>query len=108
MLKDQFEEAMEDAMEPDVETGVDGTVELPKESCFVGDGEYVNVYAASQADVDAVTWLIDSADTRHQYNTEIQQIIDEEAESYLSGQTDLQSAVEHIQDRVTVYLQEQM
>ncbi len=111
MLKTQFEEAMQKAMTPEYTTAVDGdgeTEEVPKESLYDGDSGYLLVYAASRSDVEAVEALVESADTRHQYNTALQEIIDEEAETYFSGQSSLNDTVERIQERITIYLQEQM
>ncbi len=111
ILKTQFEEAMQEAMTPEYTTAVDAdgeTEEVPKGSLYDGDSGYLFVYAASQSDVEAVEALVESADTRHQYNTALQEIIDEEAESYFSGQSSLNDTVENIQERITIYLQEQM
>ncbi|MGN0426322.1 MAG: hypothetical protein ACI4F0_00855 [Agathobacter sp.] len=108
LLKTQFDEAMQEAMKPDMVTDMDETYEMPKQTFYDGDNGYLYAYAASQEDVDAVIRLVESADTRHQYNTKIQEIIDEEAEVYFKGQNNLQTTVDHIQDRVTIYLQEQM
>ena len=50
--------------------------------------------------------LIDSAENKFEYNTEILGIIDEETEAYFVGQKDLDSVTDVIQNRVQLYLQE--
>jgi hypothetical protein len=67
---------------------------------------YIEIYKATQDDVDAVKQMIDRANTRFAYHTEIQYIIDEEAEGYFSGQKELDETVALIQNRVALYLKE--
>jgi len=50
--------------------------------------------------------LIDIADNKFEYNTNILNIIDEEAQSYFTGQKDLKNVAELIQNRVQLYLSE--
>ena len=107
MLKEQLAEAMQQAMEPKIEDAEDGPVELPKDTYYDG-GEYLYAYEAEQADVDAVQKLIESADTHHQYNWGIQNIIDEEAQAYFDGECDVDTAIGRMENRITIYLQEQM
>ncbi len=109
LLAEQLEETFAEAMTPEITVDEDGEEEvLPKDSLYDGTGGYLFVYEADESDVEAVRKLIESADTRHQYNTQIQEIIDDEADAYFSGQSSLESTVERIQERVTLYLQEQM
>lgn len=108
IVQKQFDQVLDDAMAEDYDISEDGHEEKqPKE--FYNDGsETIFVYAATQEDVDSVRRLVESAGTRCEWNSTIQNIISEEAEGYFSGQVDLDSTVEKIQNRVTVYLQESL
>lgn len=57
--------------------------------------------------MDAVIHIIESAEKHYQYNTDVQNIINEEAESYFSGQKDAYTVVNIIQNRVSLYVEEQ-
>ena len=57
-------------------------------------------------EVDAVRKLVEEAENRFEYHPEIQNIINEEAQGYLSGQVDLDRTVEKIQNRASLLLQE--
>jgi len=70
--------------------------------------EYIWVYAATQEDVAAVQRLVESAENRFEPHWMIQNIINEEAEGYFSGQVDLDSTVKKIQNRVSLLLQESL
>lgn len=95
-------EAMADTIrEYDGETYIE-----PKGTYAHGDA-YIEVFAAGQQDVDTVLALIDGAAARYKYNTDIQNIINEEAESYFQGQKDYESVARVIQSRVSIYLAEQ-
>lgn len=108
-LKKQFDDAMQEAMTEDFANSVDGPPERMAKAVFgAGEGETIFIYSASQADVDAVIQLIERAETQYGYNTPIQNIINEEAQSYFSGQKDFQTVAEIIQRRVGIYLSEQM
>ncbi|MCH5341065.1 MAG: extracellular solute-binding protein [Acetatifactor sp.] len=110
-LKAQFDDAMQESMREhfvDSVDSVDGHERVPREVFWDGDGEMISIYAASQADVDAVIQLIERAETQYGYNPPIQNIINEEAQSYFSGQKDFQTVAEIIQNRVGIYLSEQM
>ncbi len=64
------------------------------------------VYAASREEVEAVLKLVESAGNRFELHPVVQNIIDEEAEGYFSGQVDLDRTVDKIQNRVSLLLQE--
>lgn len=103
----QFDKVMAESMEPTMITSVEGTYEVAK-GTYQGKGTYIEVFTATQADVEAVKKLVEEADNRYEYNTEILNIITEEAEGYFVGQKDLEQTTEIIQNRVQLYLQEQM
>ena len=82
-----------------------GSERNPKEHYNDGSGD-IFVYAATPEDVDIIRKLVDSAENRFEPHSEIQSIINEEAEAYFTGQVDLDRTVEKIQNRVTLLLQE--
>lgn len=106
VLKEQFEEVMAQAMEKSYETFEGETYEVARGS-YMDQDTQIMVYEASKSDVDAVRQLIDRAENKFKYRTEIQNIIQEEAESYLSGQKELQEVTALIQNRVGLYLDEE-
>lgn len=107
VVKDQFDQAMASAMEDDFTSAEDGsgTEKLPKESYSTG-GELIAVYAATQEEVDMVRELVARGEKKFELHPMIQNIINEEAAAYFSGQVDLDKTVEKIQNRVNLLLQE--
>ena len=107
IVQKQFDEAMEAAMEDDYTEAADSgrRERLPKGTYTTGD-DHILVYAASRQEVDAILELVKSARNRFDLHPVIQDIIDEEAEGYLSGQVDLDRTVDKIQNRVSLLLQE--
>lgn len=108
VLKEQFEQAMAAAMTEDYGMAEDGRTErIPKDSYHTGK-EYIFIYAATQDDVDAVKALVESAEKKCEIYLTIQNIINEEAEGYFSGQVDLDRTADKIQNRVSLLLQESL
>lgn len=108
MVQERFDEVMEAAMKEDYtesESESGGRERLPKGTYGAGD-EIIIVYAASREEVDVVLRLVESAANRFELHPVIQNIINEEAEGYFSGQVDLDSTVDKIQNRVSLLLQE--
>lgn len=106
LVKEQFEQVMEAAMEDDyTATENGGTEKLPKE--YYNDGEEsIFVYAATRAEVETVRELIERGGSRFEMHPVIQNIINEEAGAYFSGQVNLDRTAEKIQNRVNLLLQE--
>ena len=74
---------------------------------YYDDGDTcIEIFEASPEDVAAVKALVERADTKFGYHTEIQNIIDEEAQPYFAGQKELEEVTKLIQNRVALYLQE--
>ncbi len=107
LVKEQFEEAMTEAMTDSYTDSVDGAGLLPKGSYFTSDG-YIMVYKADQSDVDAIRALVARADCKFEYQTEIMEIINEEADYYFAGQKSVEEVMSLIQNRVSLYIAEQM
>lgn len=108
IMQEQFNQVLNNAMTEEYDIMEDGRTERAPKECYYEGDEYIFVYAAAQEDIDAVIGLIESAGGRFTSHTMIQNIIDEEAEAYFSGQVDLDSTVEKIQNRVSLLLQESL
>lgn len=108
VVKQQFDQAMEDAMQDDyVAAEGGGTEKLPKGYYSDGDSQIL-AYAATKEEVDAIRGLVDQVENRLKYHRGIEKIINEEAQGYLSGQVDLDRTAEKIQNRVSILLQESL
>lgn len=107
VMEEQFEEAMQQAMTPDMVKDENGTYEMPKGN-YMTDDTSLSVFAASQEDVQRVRELIATAQHRFEYHTEIMEIIESEAELYFQGQKSLEQTAAIIQNRVSLYLEEQL
>lgn len=106
VVKTQFDEVMEQAMQPTMVTSIEGTYEMSKGSYYTEDTS-IEVFEATPEEAAAVKKLIDSADNKFEYHVEIMDIISEEAEAFLAGQKSAEDVAEIIQNRVSLYLQEQ-
>ncbi|MCD7864236.1 MAG: extracellular solute-binding protein [Lachnospiraceae bacterium] len=107
LVKEQFEEAMAEAMTVTYYNSVDGS-EPEIKAVYQGAEEPIVIYKAEQEDVDAIRALVERADCKFAYQTEIQDIINEEADYYFAGQKDAEEVMELIQNRVSLYIAEQM
>lgn len=107
IVQERFDQVMDAAMKDDYTEAEDGgrREKLPKGSYGTKD-ERILVYAATREEVDAVLELVESARNRYELHPVIQNIINEEAEGYFSGQVDLDRTVDKIQNRVSLLLQE--
>ena len=107
-IEEVMEAAMQEAYADFEESGSENNSQrerMPK--AYYGDGDdSVAVYAATRAEVEAVLELVESVENRFELHADIQNIINEEAEGYFSGQMDLDSTVDKMQNRVSLLLQE--
>lgn len=101
VIREQLDAKLLKDMEPSIEG-------IPSKTYSDRYNGYIMVYEASQEDVDAVRELIERADCKYQYHLEIQNIINEEAEAYFTGQKSLEEVTALIQNRVSLYLEEHM
>ncbi len=106
IMRDQFDQAMQHAMEDDFSAGEGGEKERVPKGYYGDGGGNIAVYAASQEEVAAIVQLVESVENLFEHHTVIQNIIEEEAEAFFLGQADLDRAAEKIQNRVALYLQE--
>lgn len=108
IVQRQFSQILDASMEEEYNITEDGGTERKPKECYTVGDERIWVYAATQEDVDTVRWLVESAENRFEPHPVIQNIINEEAEAYFSGQMNLDKTVEKIQNRVTLLLQESL
>ena len=107
ILKDRFDEAMEKAQQKDMGTEDGVTYELPK-GYFSDGNQYFEVFSATPYDVEAIRNLVAAADNRYKYNTDVLAIINEEAGAYFTDRKPVDEVAEIIQNRVKLYLDEQI
>lgn len=107
ILKDRFDEAMEKAQQKDMGTEDGVTYELPK-GYFSDGNQYFEVFCATPYDVEAIRNLVAAADNRYKYNTDVLAIINEEAGAYFTDRKPVDEVAEIIQNRVKLYLDEQI
>lgn len=108
ILKEQFDRVMAVAMEEDYFVSENGGTQRCAREYYDDGVTSFCVYAAGKEDIDAVTALVESAGRRYAIHATVQNIIDEEAVGYFSGQFDLDKTVEKIQNRVSLFLQESL
>ncbi|MBR1701138.1 MAG: extracellular solute-binding protein [Lachnospiraceae bacterium] len=107
LMRERLEEVFTEAMEERQEPGEDGVTERgAKISYREKDIVDLVIFKAEKEDVEAVRNLVERVTGKFEYNNEIQNIIDEEAESFFRGQKSLGQVTEVIQNRVQLYLNE--
>jgi hypothetical protein len=111
-MEDMYKEAMEkqysmDWMTGEYEKDENGElIEIPKTSWGYDNWE-VDIYAATQEEVDTVKELIEMASPSNNYMDEkISEIILEEVEPYFLGKKSVEETMDVIQRRVDLYLGE--
>lgn len=106
--KSALDKQFENDMTPTYyENGEDGEkVEQPKTTWGWDDFE-MEIYAATQEEVDAVKAIIASAErTAGSVNEELTNIITEETAPYFKGQKNAQETADIIQSRIQIYVKE--
>lgn len=95
-------------MTPDYDTNEDGTkTERPKTTWGYGNDFEIEIFAATQEEVDQVKALINSATKRwDSVAEELTTIISEETEPFLQGQKSASEVADIIQNRVQIYVNE--
>ena len=76
------------------------------EHTYYINGEEIILESFSQAEIDDITQFIYSVNKRSYYNEDIINIVNEEAESFFSGQKSARDAAGIIQSRVQLYVDE--
>lgn len=116
IVKSVFEQKVAEAMEQEYELDENGDQVLDENGDPIpvshggmawGDEDMIELYAVTQEQYDAILSLIDSTVTFAAYDTNILNIISEEAAGYLAGDKSVDEVARLIQSRVNLYMQEQ-
>lgn len=118
--KADFDLMVEQAMEKEYQVDENGElvldengqpIEMPKYTYYMGSasGETteVNVYATTQEQYDKFMALYNAIDSIYSYDENIYNIVNEVAGGYFNGDKTVQDTAKQIQDRVTLYVNEQ-
>lgn len=105
--KTAFDKQIQDAMKKETTVDENGeVVEIPKGSTLV-DNQIIEIFAATQEDIDKIMELIGSIDKILSIDRELMEIISEEAQAYFNGQKSAKDTAAIIQQRVSTYVNEQ-
>lgn len=102
----EYDRQNEEYMTPLYYETTDGEKEELAQSFYEIDGVKVQIFAATQEDVDAVTRIIEECDRAYLYDMAFLQIVSEEAAPFFEGQKSAQEAADIIQSRVRLYMDE--
>ncbi|MFA9377721.1 MAG: ABC transporter substrate-binding protein [Lachnotalea sp.] len=106
ILKSALEAKLNAAMTPEYYEDETGKQAEQSKTSWGYDDFNVDIYAATQEEVDAVKNLIDNANGTYQYNSNMYSIISEEAAAYFSGQKTSKDVADVIQSRLQIYVNE--
>ena len=102
----EYDKVNEEYMTPEYYTDENGNQVEQSKGGWGWDDFYVDLYAAKQEEVDAITALIHSCDRSYSYDTQLIQIITEEATPFFESQKNVQEVADIIQSRVKMYVNE--
>lgn len=103
--KSSFQKKAEEAMKIPTYIDEDGSTVENQVSIWINDKEIL-IDPPKQADIDRYKQIIESTTKVANYNSEIVDIVTEEAEAYFKGQKSAQDVAKIIQSRVQVYINE--
>ena len=116
--RSDFEKMQEGAMKVVYQTDENGDplldeegqpLRMPKDAWYMGEGQPdLSVYAATQEDVDRTMALYNAIDSLYGYDESIYQIIEEQIGAYFAGDKSLDATASEIQNRVQLYMGENM
>jgi ABC-type glycerol-3-phosphate transport system substrate-binding protein len=115
VLKSRLDEVIADAMEVEYEMDQNGQplldengnkIERSKGGYGFDNGDQIEIYAATQEDVDGFMALLNSAGSNYGGSMEILAIISEESQGYFEGQKSVSEVADVIQSRVQIYVSE--
>ena len=89
----------------DPETGEQ--IPVSDHSYGFSDGTEIQVYAMTQDEYDAFMRLYESCNSITAYNEEINNIISEETDAFFDGQKTAEETASLIQNRISLYINEQ-
>ncbi len=111
-----FEKQLEEAMTPQYQKDAEGNYLLNEEGERIPivqmtwvnqDGQEFQFYALSQEQADELTELIETTTKRADYDNDMYEIVNEQAEAYFSGQKSAQEVARLIQSKANIYVNEQ-
>lgn len=112
--KEQLEEMFKEACEPEYQRDENGEILTDEEGKFLEypkttwgyDNWEVEIYAATQEEIEGIRHLIEIARPLSQESEEIYAIIGEEAAPFFAGQKSAEEVAKIIQSRVKIYVSE--
>lgn len=112
--KEQLEEMFQEACEPEYQKDENGEILKDEEGNFLQypktswgyDNWDVDIYAATEDEIDGIRRMIEIARPLSQESDEIYAIIGEEAAPYFAGQKSAEEVAKIIQSRVSIYVSE--
>ena len=105
VTKTTFDKAMAATMEKDSYTDENGETVYYDQTAYIGDTEYT-IPALTQEQVDDFKTMVDNASVGGNYDSDILDIINEEAAAFFSGDKSADDVAALIQNRVSIYLGE--
>lgn len=109
MTKDAFQAKIEEAMKKDTYIDPETGEEVEQSKGGWGWDDFnVEIYAATQEQIDMITGLINSIDKVFTYDDSALNIIIEESEAFFEGQKSAQEIASIIQSRMSMFVSEQM
>lgn len=116
IVKSAFEAQAAKAMEQEYETDADGNqildengnpIPISTGGMSYGDEPMIELYAVTQEQYDAVMDVINTTTSYLDYDTNVLDTISQEAAAYFSGDKTVEEVSKLIQNRVSLYMQEQ-
>ena len=105
VTKSAFDKAMAETMEKNYYTDENGEKVYYDQTAYIGDTEYT-IPALTQEQVDDFKTMVDNASVGGNYDSDILDIINEEAAAFFSGDKSAGDVAALIQNRVSIYLGE--
>lgn len=106
IMKSALDKLLAEEMEDEYYEDADGNQQLTSKSTWGTSDFTVEVYAATQEQVDRVREMIETAQPDIEMESKLFDIINEEAQAYFDGQKSAEDAAALIQNRVQTYLNE--
>lgn len=104
--KEALEISFKEAMKEEYYTDENGKeIKSPKTTWGYMDAD-IEIYAATQEEIDGLRTLIESASGLMQYDAMMFNIIDEETAAYFAGQKSPEEVADIIQSRIKIYINE--
>ena len=108
IIQKAFDQKLAKAMEQQYTTDENGNkVPVSTGGMGMGDGAMVEFYAISQEEADQIKALINSVEYTSAYDQKAYDIISEEAAYFFSGEKTVDKTAEIIQNRISLYINEQ-